>query len=329
MDIACCYYPTTVAIVDDDKRMLEALALQLANTAPCLTFQAPQQALLFFKQNYHAAPFTQRVLLQPEEDKAEHRLIDIDLRAIHKQAYNPNRFAEVSVLIVDYDMPEINGFELCQRLKQHPFKKIMLTGEATYDLAVNLFNAGIIDKFIVKNNPRLLATLLDAIHELQQQYFHDLSTLILASLTHHPHHPAACLDDPAFITLFYHTKQQLNAVEYYLMDGFGSYLFLNAKAQASCLVIKNTEDMHAWYETARYAQAPEAITKPMQHREKILYLHFDEDYQLNPRKWLPYLHSAHQLHGRENYFYALVPCPQPPPSAPTIRPYQDYLDGLS
>ena len=69
--------------------------------------------------------------------------------------YNKERFGETSVVVVDFAMPQMNGEEFCRKLGQlkgNSVKIIMLTGEADEEMAVRLFNAGVIDKFLRKGN---------------------------------------------------------------------------------------------------------------------------------------------------------------------------------
>lgn len=328
MKIASCYYPTTVVAIDDDQRVLNGLKVNIEETLPCMTFNSSEQALHFLTHEYQPNPFTQRVLLRPEQIALEHRAIDIDIRAIHREIYNPKRFSEISVVIVDYAMPGLNGAELCKRLKGLPYKKIMLTGEGTHDLAVNLFNEGIIDKFILKSSTAtLMQNVIAAVEEMQHRYFLDLSEVIITSLTKDPNYTPAYLDDPAFVALFHQVKQQIKAVEYYLMDGFGSFFFLDTAGRPSWLAVQNELEMQGWTETGE--DGPAEIVKSMQQREKILYLHTDEDFQKHPAEWQSYLHPAKQLQGRELYYYALITGKQVYDIKPDqILAYNSYLASL-
>lgn len=327
MKMAGCQFPTTVVMVDDDKVVLKGLNLKLSAKYPCITYSSAGQALQFLTKEYQPNPFMQRVILRPDESQNEHRVLDIDIRALHQEIYNPKRFAEISVLIVDYAMPELNGAELCKQLKHMPIKKIMLTGEATHDLAVKLFNEAVIDRFFRKDASTLLELISQAVQELQESYFQDLSALIISSLTKDPTRPPACLDDPIFINFFKQLCQKQQIVEYYLVDANGSFLLLDGQGRASWLAVKTEAEMQGWTETARYAEAPLSIVQPMASREKVLFLLSDEDFDKHPSQWLPNLHPAKSLQGRELYYYALIK-----DSATyhlnKIVSYQAYLDSL-
>lgn len=327
MRIAGCYFPTTVAIVDDDKVVLKRLSAMVSDEYPYISFNSSIEALNFLTKEYQPNSFMQRVILRPDENENEHRVLDIDVRAIHQEVYNPQRFAEVSVMIVDYAMPGLTGAELCQQLKYLPIKKIMLTGEATHDLAVKLFNGKIIDNFFRKDKGNFLELILQAVQEQQAHYFQDLSELVVSSLTKDPNRPPACLDDPIFIQFFNQICREKNIVEYYLADASGSFLLLDSDGHPYWLVIKTEVEMEGWTETARDTEAGQMIVQPMERREKVLFLLSDEDFDKPASQWAANLHPSKPLQGRTLYHYALI---KDSPAYPLskILSYQDYLNHL-
>jgi CheY-like chemotaxis protein len=327
--ISSCYYPTTVMLVDDNINYINSLKLELLNTADIIIkpFNNPEHALDFFISDYKPTIFTERCLTHPEEDQTDHRVIDVDMRAIREEIYNPNRFDQISVIIVDYAMPGINGLEFCRKTRNKYVKKVMLTGEADEHIAIKAFNEGIIDKFIRKNDPSFKATITKAIKELQLRFFQDISEIIVSTLTNDRTRPAVCLDDPVFIDFFQSTCKQLQAREYYLTDSFGSFMFLGFDGTPSWLAIKNAEEMLAWSEIARYAGAQKSIYEPQKQYEKVLYLHLKEDHKNHPSTWTNYLHPAQQLHGREIYYYSLIQNSNAYDIQPQkVLSFKDYLD---
>src|SRR6187402_2342488 len=84
------------------------------------------------------------------------------------------RVKEVSVLVVDYSMPSMNGIEFCEKVKNSSIKKILLTGYATFTDAVNAFNNNTIHYYLKKNDENMLQQLEATIHQLQHAYFNEL-----------------------------------------------------------------------------------------------------------------------------------------------------------
>ena len=93
--------------------------------------------------------------------------------------YDKKRFDHVAILVVDYEMPDINGIEFCQKLKERKIFRIMLTAEADKDTAIKAFNNGLIDKFILKTNEELYLEITFAVQELTQRYFKEISGSII------------------------------------------------------------------------------------------------------------------------------------------------------
>ena len=87
------------------------------------------------------------------------------MRGLHEEIYNKDRFNDVSVIIVDYYMDEMNGIEVCETLSKHPAKKILLTGGADKEnIAIDAFNKGIIHRFINKTDPDFPSQIRQAIY---------------------------------------------------------------------------------------------------------------------------------------------------------------------
>ena len=123
------------------------------------------------------------------------------------------RFAHVSVIIVDYDMPGMNGIEFCRQLSEYPMKKIMLTGKATQAIAVEAFNGGLIDCFLLKHQEDISSTIREEVRIRQDDYFDDITSSVKFALSLQSPDP---LDDDAFRDTFHRLRLKHNIVEYYL-----------------------------------------------------------------------------------------------------------------
>src|SRR5689334_20710133 len=115
----CCYYPTTTVVIDDDILFLSAIQSELEN---CKTYSSPSKAIQYLKNSHpfnrvHSQivnnPLKFHELNQTDGDFAYH----INLHHLHHEIYLKDRFDDVSILIIDYHMPEMNGIEVCEKLK--------------------------------------------------------------------------------------------------------------------------------------------------------------------------------------------------------------------
>ena len=171
------FFPTTVAIVDDSPDFLANLSLSLDPVLAFHVFDSPSHALIALNSDLAIAPGPERyftIYQHREEHSFDHHVIDLNMANVHLEVFNEHRFERYSVAVVDYDMPEMNGLDLCRRLAHAPVRKVLLTGKADEKVAVEAFNEGIIDRFILKQSPDAMTRLQDTIRELQAQYFRDI-----------------------------------------------------------------------------------------------------------------------------------------------------------
>ena len=164
------YHPTTTAIIDDSPDFLSNLSLNLDPSLAFRVFESPLLALDALNSVHANAPGPERffsIYQHREEHSFDHHVIDLNLARIYREVFNEKRFQRFSVMVVDYDMPEMDGLELCRRLSHSPVRKVLLTGRADDKLAIKAFNEGIIDRFIPKQDPDATKLLQDTIREMQ------------------------------------------------------------------------------------------------------------------------------------------------------------------
>jgi CheY-like chemotaxis protein len=302
----CCNHPTTLIFVDDDEQFLEFTTLKLRRNFACKNFMSSREAAQFLTQEYQPHPFTQHsLLLSSEDNNFEQENLTINVNAIHQEIYNAARFDDISVVIVDYAMPGMNGLELCQQVKK-PIKKILLTGEADEKLATEAFNKEIIHRFIRKDDPQLSEKLQIAIRELQNGYFRDLCRIVIEAIHKNSLYRTICLDDPIFINFFNKLIKKYNFVEYYLMESIGSFLCLDAEGKPTIFAVTNDDMMDTYYRAAVDHNASESIVTAIKNKKMFPFFYSQEDYQRNPSEWKSYLHPAHVLSGKNTYFYSII-----------------------
>lgn len=108
-----CYYPTSIILVDDNKKFLQSLRLRLSDYS-CFFYDNPKEALEFLNNSYNFEPFINRSLLSDEDKHIEQSLAGLNIKKIHHEIYNSNRYQEISILFADYSMPYVNGIEFCK-----------------------------------------------------------------------------------------------------------------------------------------------------------------------------------------------------------------------
>lgn len=309
---ALCYHPTTIVFIDDNQNFLQNVRLELDCTKAVYRFFNDPLAALKMLESYQIDQLfsfcTERDL---EEEAPDRPIVKIDLRKIHHKSHDPRRFEQISTLVIDYAMPQLNGLELCKKLHHLPYKKIMLTCEADEKLAVQAFNEGLIDSFVRKDTPNFSIVINNAIRDMQIKYFQDSSQPI-ANYLRKTEYQSLFLYDLAFKNFFDQTYNSLQATEYYLMDNSGSFMFLDINAIPSWLAVKNSTDMHACAEFAAFDKTPPEITLALKKRTQIPYFHTDQELDnTSAPDWGHFMHPAQELDGSlDIYSYAIITDPK-------------------
>lgn len=305
--IPTCYFPSTVVFIDDSREFLMNFTLQLDDRLAFRIFDSPYDALdaIYAKQK-SADYLSTRCLseyLDSDNWPMTNQTINVDLAAIHAEAYNTQRFGEISVVIVDYAMPGMNGLEFCERIENSSIKKILLTGQADQKIAVEAFNRGIINRFVQKNDSDVTQNIMQCIRELQRDYFLNMSEMISQMLAVHS---PSCLQDRKFDQFFTKLREENNIVEYYLTENSGSFLMLDEYANVSCLVMKNAQDLKMHYDLALDNKVPQDILEQLKRGEKIPCFWEDTLHQTEWTDWATCLLPAQKLECNETYYYAYV-----------------------
>lgn len=303
MRLNICYYPTSLILVDDNKKFLQSLRLGLSDYS-CFFYENPKEALDFLNNSYKFEPFINRSLLSEEDNRLEQPIAGLNIKKIHHEIYNSSRYQEISVLLADYSMSYINGTEFCKALKSKDLQKVMLTGEASNELAIVAFNGKIIDKFILKSSKSFLNVIMNNIQELQENYFITLTDIALSKTNNN--NVLSTIEDPVFIDLFNIICKQNQIVEYYLLDEQGSYLLLDKNKKMKWLIVKKESEMQDLINFATFEEAPKSILDALQNREKIPYFHTEIELNKTPYQWERYLYPAIKLYGKEVYYYSLI-----------------------
>lgn len=302
------YYPTTAVFIDDEKIFLDALKNRMSSDLSCKTFNNPIEALkaiedsnpLLYRKIDH--PF----LLDDQLNESEPDIWGIGLRwdSFTKIIYDINRFDTLSVVIVDYMMPELNGIDFCKRLQGNPIKKIMLTANADHSMAVKALNDGIIDCFLVKDSPNLFIELIEKIELFQKDYFHNQIDRIFGSFFQKIYMD----NDGAFFNFYEKLKNELGAIEFYLLDRCGSVLFIDRDGTPTTVAVCSKKELEMFSQIAE-DQEEIKVANELMACEKILFFPNKNDCMLPAAKWDKFLHSAQLIPNTEELFYALIKNP--------------------
>lgn len=304
------WFPTTAVFVDDSASFLRSLMLELPEDLACQTFESTDAALAFIDRPAEQPPLYQRCFSHHRDSAGASgaQLIHLDLSLIEREISNANRFREVSVVVVDYDMPSMNGLEFCRAIRNPRIRKVLFTGVADEKVAVQAFNAGLIDRFIIKSQANAVGELCRAVAELQQRYFSAISETLRATLMLNP---PPFLTDPAFTAMFAQLRAEQNFVEYYLVADPDGFLLLTDEGTLYRLLVLGEAAMDAQAATARNASAPADVIRALEARTALGYFYdsVEEYYDTQEYQWEDYLMPAQRLVGEQTWYWALIESP--------------------
>jgi len=304
LKISLCQHPTTVVFIDDNQDYLTNLCTRYNELLPYITFSNSGEALHYLNETYQHSSFISRYVENPEDATVDQLSSNLNIRSLRNEALLSSRFAEIAVVIIDYTMPGMNGIELRKLIKNPNIRVILLTGDADYDIGIREFNNGTINKYFKKTMPNLLNELLQAIYELEKQYFINQSNIILSNTNSN----FQFLEDAKVAQTFYKLCQDNQIVEHYLLNDKGSFLMIDYYGNPRWLALMDENELQDNYcNTAKNWPAPAAIINSLENKEKIPLFYMEKDAKTPPTGWEPFLYPATCLESVKNYYYAYIP----------------------
>ncbi len=317
------YHPTTCLVVDDDRLYLDSFDYNYADVTPLATEQRPEQAI-------------ERLLKDAERtglsiDEANHApvgegmagdpVVRLPASRIAAMARDPARFSRVSMVVVDFAMPSMTGVELCQKIKHLPVKKVLLTGKTGDSTAVAAFNEGLINLFLVKQDPDLPGKLRQIIRELQYSYFKDITAPLepIAKLE-----DTAFLDDPGIASWYHKLAEHIRAVEHYLLLSPPGMMLADEAGQVTVAWISNEDRMRAQLEIAIEEGAPGALVKRLGAGDVILACPTPTGFYewKHASDWQKYVLPCEEIMGNTLWKVAIQRDPALSLSAVSLRQYR-------
>lgn len=319
------HHPILSVLVDDSRSFLDSLAFQMDRSRAVVAFTDPHEALQWIRDIY-TTRFTGFLPVRVTHDDltflTERRTVQLDIDRIYRQVHDINRFVQPGVVVVDYSMPQMNGLEFCQALKDLPCKTILLTGTADEGIAVQGFNHGLIDRYVKKHDSNMVERLDQEIDALQQQYFATLSHTLRDLLTRHSF---SFLSDPALSERVRQLAARYGFVEYYLYPNPAGILLVTAQGHATLMVIETRASLASHVESAEAYDAPAALTEGLREA-RIVPFFWPGNGMYTPAciDWEQYCLPAQRCQGREEFFYALFDLPRHLLDEPVVS-YQTFL----
>ncbi|MBX3486438.1 MAG: response regulator [Candidatus Paracaedibacteraceae bacterium] len=299
-------YRTQIVLVDDDQVILDVLSKQIIDLGfRVQAFHSATDALEWLNQR------DEQPLFEPWMVQDEETALSANLHEIYREISNENRHNRVSVVVTDYDMPDMDGLTFLRQIRAPNVQKILLTGIADESLAVKAFNRGEINSYIKKHDPEIYDRIEDALESGAHQYFERESSVFMHVIGHSLYGQA--LKYPEFSDFLERIFGEYNVGEYYLLDSIGSYLLKDREDKYHVLYLFNQEllDCQADDLESEFGADSELNAEIQQIRgyQKALCTHpcvetGDNDLE----KTRDLIHAIRPLElGADEFFYVVVP----------------------
>lgn len=333
-----CFRPTTIMLVDDDADFLKEMAHQLSEQYPTITFTDPDKAIQYFEKN-NAGLLKKWQTNQPNNQLIQNTRMEI---------YNNNRFNDILVSVIDYEMPNKNGYDIMinmgkpilNEMSLHSY--VLLTGKRFSDFNEQLTTLSIGKNFISKWDPNRVNQLLTCISEKLASTFQWMSYSVARKLSMESTEKNTFLFDGNFLPILNRHIEERHICELYLFDQQGSYLFLDEHANMSWLFIRNDLGMVNSIQLAKQYHAPNWVIDAIQSKEQLLSLYEKEDFEhLKTISWEDYLlptmvfksddtyMKTFNLKSNDHYYYAFSDKFEGYPiDKNRILSYRSYLNSL-
>ncbi len=303
--IPVVYHPTSVVLIDDDQSWLDLISVEIESVAPCMAFNQPKLGLDFILQQAAAGGARNKMNQLFSQSLDGVNLINL--------ASDKQRFAELGVIVLDYQMPGMTGIEVAKKLQHLDVKKILLTGEADESMAVDLFNLGVIDAFVRKSTPSVSRVLAHTIQDLQCARFLEASQMLLGTLLFQQEQNLSdVLQNQQCSDYLRHLFERENIREWYLLSAPANFLLIDDNGRQSWLCIRDESEMQLQLAWAKQEQAQEpgiaeidSIVNSLGSREKLVF--FPGGDELSYFEWAPYIHPCKKIvTDAGHYYYSLI-----------------------
>jgi len=180
-------------------------------------------------------------------------------------ANHPERYALARTCVVDYAMPGNNGLNVLNNMLDWPGSRVLLTGQADEQIAVQAFNDGLIDQFVPKQVTDITRHLLGVLRKLGFAAHPRLNAIWRGTLR-----PAqqSLLQIPSVAKALQHHTQQ-NWVEYVVLGEPFGLLGLDAHGRAHWFQLEMADGLHDLAELAAAVGLRHDVTKAIEAGQSL------------------------------------------------------------
>lgn len=316
-ELSLFYHPTLAVYIDDNKEFIQSVTMK-SEPGSFALFDDPHEGLVYVEaQNKLIENFAKGLPMSPDINTPQQLVLPQN--HICKKLNTLNRFAEPSVVVVDFSMPNLNGLDLCSQITNPNTKKILLTGVANEKQAIHALNSDLIDFYIGKNEDDLPNRLKAIIATLNKRYFMELMPLSKqAAYSQIPY-----LFDTEFADYFEQLCEDLDVVEYYYVTNPGGFLLIDRfGAMSRLLVYTNDEFSNTLVDLQEKKVSQECYNVLANRTQAPFFQDDDGEFQASfMQNWQEHIYPIDLIHGEQEFFCALIK-----KKFRCLSSFQEYLD---
>jgi CheY-like chemotaxis protein len=301
------FHPTTVCFVDDNQSFLQALCLELPSDLAYRSFNHPKHAIEYLNTPQPLPSLVNRAL-QIEPRGVSKQIVHLDSTIIEQEISQVDRFKRISVLIVDYAMPMMNGLQLCSYINDRYIRRALLTGVADETTAVEAFNSRLIDRYITKTTSFAMEQMIGYVRELQIEYFAAHSERLDEHLAHTA---PGYMKDRRVEDFIFDFIDAENVVEYYQVGDPDGFMLVDLEGGVKRLIIQSAAQMDEQLEFAKRHNAPPDLIQALANHRRVGYFYESpEDYLGNePFPWPEFMLDAYTVVSDQTWYIGI--CDEP------------------
>ena len=298
------YHPTTVCLVDDSLDFSRRLREEIPPQINLKTFLTPEDALEFINRPHPRPALADRCF------ENTGGVIHLVPTVLEQEIKHPDRFERISVVLVDYAMPTMNGLEFCARVADKDIRRVLLPPTKDEKAAVDAFNRGLIEHYLPKSALAQSAGITPYIRDQQAFYFRQYLKRLTRGLGLPP---PLFLHDAKFYEYFQALLNENAIVEYFFVTDPNGFLLLTAYGTIKQVIIEEAtaSDIDNKIAILEAFTAPDDLINQCKQREALVFFfEHPEDYLGNePFPWHDVVFPAERIEGQTNWLCAVIENP--------------------
>ena len=303
--IPAFYFPSTIICVDDDLLVHESYKALFSKYFRCIFFSNAQQALNYFTQyktQINISDFISSMSEYESENSLFQSAIELQISKITDLVMNEHKHNEVSLLLADYYMPDMNGIQLCEKLSAQPCQKILLTGTEDYLTVLQAQNKHIINHFTQKS--KSAEAIREDIYNMSIKYFCNITSNINQHLAINGYSPTI---DAAFIEYFMKIVLQHGITAFFLLDKNGSFLLYDQFNKKYALIVHNAKSISEFISVIEDEINMEDVISSLTNMDKIPFLGLHKTWSdINMQDITQHLYPSTTIEGKNKYYVSLL-----------------------